>query len=150
MRKWLIFFLFPASLLLAQGEKAFDVKVPKGFANSYDGMNLSDDFATDAQNILFDSDLGAIKRSGYARDNGVSFGSQPVNGLYQFVNPQGNEYLMAISSNQLLYSIGGGTYTTVFSTINKGTKAINNKGNSPLGNQERLNNKPLRTDNKYN
>src|SRR3990167_506949 len=118
MRKWLIFFLFPASLLLAQGEKAFDVKVPKGFANSYDVMNLSDDFATDAQNILFDSDLGAIKRSGYARDNGVSFGSQPVNGLYQFVNPQGNEYLMAISSNQLLYSIGGGTYTTVFSTIN--------------------------------
>lgn len=99
-------------------EKSLDIPPVKGFVSNYDGVNLKSDFATDAQNIFFDKDLGPSKRFGFTRDNTVSLGSQTVSVLGQFVKSDGNEYLVAISSNILAYSIGLSSFTTIIATVN--------------------------------
>mgnify|MGYP001616145613 CR=1 FL=1 len=120
MKKW-IWILFIPSALFAQ-QKVIDINgiKLKGIISNYEGVNLPDEYVANAQNVLFDEDLGPSKREGYTRDNLVSFGSQSVSGLWQFVGSGDVEYLLAITSNTFRYSIGASTYTTIFSTITSG------------------------------
>lgn len=99
-------------------ENAVNIVYPRGIAPNYDGLNLRDDLATDAQNVLFDTDLGAIKVTGFTRENNVAFGSQPVMEMGQYLDQTGTEFLLAITSNTFAYEIGNGTFTTIISTLN--------------------------------
>lgn len=93
----------------------YELKVPKGVISNYDSQNLSDDYCQDASNVLFDKDLGVVKRFGYTKDTTLS--TYPVRGLWKFVDVNNNQYLIKLSSSFLSYTIGDGVYTNICSTF---------------------------------
>src|SRR3990167_1366123 len=99
-------------------EKNFEVNNLRGMISNYGGINLKPEFVTDAQNVHFDKDLGPVKRNGYSRENAISFGSQTVSMLGQYITLEQGQFLMVITSNVFAYndnSVSG--FTTIISTV---------------------------------
>jgi len=103
----------------AQQQKFFVIQGLKGMITNFDASLIGNTFVQDSQNVFFDTDLGAKKRDkGFQIDNTLSFGTQSVSGLFRFIDKSDNQYLVAITSNVLAFSVDGGTFTTIISTLN--------------------------------
>jgi len=98
-----------------------EIPPPTSMATDFEGTQLRNDLVTDAQNVLFDGELGTKKPDGYTRVNQVSFGSNPVIEMGNYTSPAGNEYLMVVASHSLAYDLGNGTFTIVLSTVDPAT-----------------------------
>jgi hypothetical protein len=75
---------------------------------------IPDNSVQDALNILFDEDIGIVRRRGYSKYNSSAIGSSTdVRGLWDFTANDGTRYIMAVSNGSLYESSGDGSFSTV-------------------------------------
>lgn len=116
----LFLFLLPAVAFAAPPVAGLDVTEippPKGMITNYQLINTNGDFSPYAENVFFDKDLGPSKRTGFAKDNTVSFGSAPVRGLWRFVSTNRIQYLVALASTTLRYSVNNSSWIVITSSV---------------------------------
>ena len=85
-----------------------------GLVTKFAGHKIGEGCLRDATNVIYDSDVGVQSRKGYAQFNTTALtGTQAVRRLYNFDAPDGNQYVMAVSSNTIFSAGSSGVFTPV-------------------------------------
>ena len=113
-------------LLSATMAYAGDTTIRQSFFKNSGGLNdkanpiaINDDQASDLQNVVFDTDGSISKRKGYSKFNTTPIpGNEGLVGLYYFRQSDGDDWLVATTTNQNVYTSTNlsGTFTRITGT----------------------------------
>jgi len=116
MKKWLILFILISSCLYAD---FIDVNnFSGGLYNNFTPSCIPDNCSPDLQNVYIDRDNSIVKRNGYIKYNTVPISNSAINYLFDYNN--GIDYMIAITSHNVLYSQDG-----TFNQITSGLLPVN-------------------------
>jgi hypothetical protein len=116
MKKILIIAMLIGSAFgYCQEAKKFNIPLlTDGMITRFSAHQIPDNSVQDALNVLFDEDIGIVRRKGYNKYNTSAIGSSTdVRGLWDFTANDGTRYIMAVSNGNLYESDGDGIFATV-------------------------------------
>lgn len=129
MKKYLLFILLLPGILLADEHRIQDLS--GGIYSNASANKIPDNSAAFIQNFLTDIEPIVVERNGYVRrDNTILGGTKTVTGLWEFVDPSGNSWIISYSSRTYYKNTIGQTPTAFgpITTVDQIPDCANNLG----------------------